>query len=475
MAVLLMGVATPALASPPTNDDFADADVITTLPFSDSGDLAATTAEADEPSDFCMYTSAPTAWYALTPSASGTVRIDLTGSDWYVKVAVYQSSGTGIGGLSLVGCADGPGGSPPPAVPVTAGTTYYLRAGVMPDAPSHLELRVDMAAPPANDNFADAIALSGAPVTATADLTAATIEPGEPAPSGIPVTATAWYSYTPAASGTLLVYTDPVPNATLAVYSGDSLTTLTELAAGPGYYPPLTFTAQAGTTYYVQAATMGFTPGNPVVRVTVEQPAPPSASFWYHPSFFNPSVYDTVQFYDFSNDPASIGFGPAQWDFGDGAVATGCCPTHRYAADGEYTVSLTVTTLDGRTATAVQELTVRTSDVSIERIQAPNSASVGQTKTIAVKVKGGRYAESVQVQLFKSLPGGAEELVGTRTAAVPEAHGGRSTGFDFTYTFSADDKAAGKVTFRAVANIVGGRDALPADNQAIAPPTEVRR
>ena len=156
MAVLLMGVATPALASPPTNDDFADADVITTLPFSDSGDLAATTAEADEPSDFCMYTSAPTAWYALTPSASGTVRIDLTGSDWYVKVAVYQSSGTGIGGLSLVGCADGPGGSPPPAVPVTAGTTYYLRAGVMPDAPSHLELRVDMAAPPANDNFADA-------------------------------------------------------------------------------------------------------------------------------------------------------------------------------------------------------------------------------------------------------------------------------------------------------------------------------
>lgn len=474
MGSLLTVVAPPALASPPTNDYFADAEVITTLPFSDSGDLAATTAEADEPSDFCMYPSARTAWYAFTPSASGIARIDLTGSDWLVKVAVHRSSGDGEGDLSLVGCVGGLGGSAPLAVPLTAGTAYYLQAGVMPDAPSHLELRVETVTPPANDNFADASVLSGAPVTETADLTAATIEPGEPAPGGIPVIGTAWYSYTPAASGTLLVRTDPAPNAMLAVYSGSSLTDLSELAAGAGYYEPLTFTAQAGTTYHVQAATTGFTPGNPVLRVTIEQPAPPSANFAYHPSFFNPSIHDTVQFYDFSHDPASVGFSPAQWDFGDGAEATGCCPTHRYASDGDYTVTLVATTLDGRTAAATQELTVRTSDVSIERIQAPNSASVGQTRSIAVKVRGGQYAESVQVQLFRSMPGGAEELVGTRTAAVPKAHGGRSTGFDFSYTFSPDDGANGKVSFRAVANIVGGRDALPGDNQAIAPPTEVR-
>jgi hypothetical protein len=32
---------------------------------------------------------------------------------------------------------------------------------------------------------------------------------------------------------------------------------------------------------------------------------------------------------------------------------------------------------------------------------------------------------------------------------------------------------AGKVTFRAVASILGARDALLADNQAIGPPTRV--
>jgi hypothetical protein len=33
----------------------------------------------------------------------------------------------------------------------------------------------------------------------------------------------------------------------------------------------------------------------------------------------------------------------------------------------------------------------------------------------------------------------------------------------------------GKVTFRAVANLVDARDALPADNQAIASPTKVNK
>jgi hypothetical protein len=31
----------------------------------------------------------------------------------------------------------------------------------------------------------------------------------------------------------------------------------------------------------------------------------------------------------------------------------------------------------------------------------------------------------------------------------------------------------GKVTFKAVATVVGGRDAQPSDNTAIAPPTSV--
>ena len=46
--------------------------------------------------------------------------------------------------------------------------------------------------------------------------------------------------------------------------------------------------------------------------------------------------------------------------------------------------------------------------------------------------------------------------------------------FDFLYTFRAQDAAAGKVTFKAVATVLGGRDARLADNAAVAAPTEVR-
>jgi hypothetical protein len=42
-----------------------------------------------------------------------------------------------------------------------------------------------------------------------------------------------------------------------------------------------------------------------------------------------------------------------------------------------------------------------------------------------------------------------------------------------SYTFSSDDAAVGKVTFQIVGQILGGRDAISADNTAIAPPTRV--
>jgi len=44
-----------------------------------------------------------------------------------------------------------------------------------------------------------------------------------------------------------------------------------------------------------------------------------------------------------SNDPDNNLPLTYSWDFGDGATATGATPTHTYAADGSYTVTLTVT------------------------------------------------------------------------------------------------------------------------------------
>ena len=50
----------------------------------------------------------------------------------------------------------------------------------------------------------------------------------------------------------------------------------------------------------------------------------------------------------------------------------------------------------------------------------------------------------------------------------------KTTTFRFDYTFTSDDAVAGKVTFKAIAVIDGAADALPQDNEMIAPATTVK-
>jgi PKD repeat protein len=182
-----------------------------------------------------------------------------------------------------------------------------------------------------------------------------------------------------------------------------------------------------------------------------------------------------LQFYDQSSDPGQVGFSSESWDFGDGTTMSnpGCCPQHRYAADGDYTVKLDVTTMDGRTASTSQVVHVRTHDVAITKFTVPQSASSGQTRSITVNLTNHRYDENVQVQLIRSVAGGGFVPVGTSTRSVPVRGGNRTTDFAFNYTFTKDDAALGKVTFEAVATITDARDSQSADNTAIALPTKV--
>jgi PKD repeat protein len=183
-------------------------------------------------------------------------------------------------------------------------------------------------------------------------------------------------------------------------------------------------------------------------------------------------MFDSVQFSDSTWDPGGAGVQTQIWDFGDGVTAEGCCPSHRYAADGSYTVTLTVTTTDGRTGSASQTVNVMTRDVAITKFATPGAAKAGQTRPVVVGINSRRYVEQVSVDLYKSVPGGYQ-WVGTLSQEVPVRPSNRTTDFKFSYTFTPDDAALGKVTFRAIATIQNGRDALPADNEAIASPTKV--
>jgi hypothetical protein len=193
--------------------------------------------------------------------------------------------------------------------------------------------------------------------------------------------------------------------------------------------------------------------------------------FYYSPG--DPSIFDTIQFYDQSYDPAGVGIASESWNFGDGAMATGCCPTHRYGADGTYTLTLMVTMTDGRTASTSRDLLVRTHDVAVARMAVPETAMVGEAATIAIGLANGRYPETVQVQLLKSVPEAGWRQVGALTQDVPVGRGGRTTDFEFDYTFVAEDAELGEVSFRALATILGARDSRRSDNTFVSLPTQV--
>jgi PKD repeat protein len=267
--------------------------------------------------------------------------------------------------------------------------------------------------------------------------------------------------------------TGPFFATQMAVYTGSSLEGLTEVAClGTwSYSQTLPFHADAGATYHVQVGPLAFGSTGTISFSFGVTPLP-GVSLGFSPG--DPSVFDTIQFSGYASDPANAGITAWSWDFGDGSTATTQNPTHRYAADGDYTVRVGVETDDGRVASYSSVVSVVTHDVAIAKLTVPSAVSSGQTRQITVGVSNWRYPETVAVRLFKGSLSGWE-LIGSLTQQVLVRGANRTTPFSFSYTFTSGDTAYGKVTFKAEASIQGFRDALPADNTAIAMPTKVNK
>lgn len=321
-------------------------------------------------------------------------------------------------------------------------------------------------AAPSNDDFAAATEIPGLSFSVNADTTGATFEAGEPSPtcfgSGWDLK-TAWFSYTSptTTSLTAMVNANNFPTM-VGVYTGNSVDGLTQVGCALYYYNSTTFQALANTTYYFQLS--GWYDYEGIIPFSLEVTPPPQVDINYDPS--DPSIFDNVSFSAGVSDPAGIYGNIFAWTI-DGTTSDQGSFYHQFAADGDYPVNVTFTTYDGRLASADQVVHVRTKDVAITTFSVPQTARVNQTKTINVNIQNKKYSDYVQVTLIKGLPGGGEQIIGTLTIYVP-AKARQSTTFKFSYTFTSDDAAVGKVTFKAVANIVNGRDALPSDNTSIA-------
>lgn len=188
-----------------------------------------------------------------------------------------------------------------PAVTLADAGTYTVvaenAAGAVTSDPA--AVRVLTPERPGHDTFASAAPLDGVAGPVSGDSAAATREDGEPDHAGKPGARSVWYRWTAPAAG-LAEFTTlgSAFDTLLAVYTGSAVDALTEVAsnddAGEGGYftSAVSFTAQAGTTYFVAVDGVGgagghhvlgwsFTPAAPVVPRFVTQPqsvtAPPGA------------------------------------------------------------------------------------------------------------------------------------------------------------------------------------------------------
>lgn len=460
----------------PLNDNFASAKAIPSLPFNDSLDSTNATIEPNEPSLCGSTPQTQSVWYSFSSLVDMAVSVDMAGSSFSdANLTVFQSTGPGFGSLQFVRIICGGGSA---IFHVQAGTTYYFQAESFSSGGGDLHVNLQAIPPPANDDFANSTLIQALPFNDTVNVSAATTEPGEPASSCAYLGAkyTVWYSFTPATSGSVSAYF-PTNHFTsvLSVYTGNSLAGLTQVACHSfgGGDEQLTFRAEAGTTYYFQASSFDGEIGDGSMQLQVWVTPPPVADFFFNPS--EPSVFDAISFNDISFDVGNAGFQSFTWNFGDGSTATSSNVNHQYAKDGDYTVLHSVTTVDGRSASTSQVVQVRTHDIGITKVAAPNSASSKQTRTITVAIRNTRYPETVTVDLYKSTPGG-DVWIGSLTLQVPVLAGNKTKQFTFNYTFTAQDAQVGKVTFRAVATINGVNDAFPQDNTGISsPPTKVTR
>ena len=184
------------LATPPANDNLADATPITL-----GATVNATTRDATaEPGEAEAYSAAATVWYRLTLTDTTTVRIDdcISGN---IRVFTGPQVNQLIGESRYAGC---------PSQATLEPGVYFVRVG--PEE-GDFNFQVTAVTPPVNDDFADAIPITlGTTITGTTQF--ATRELYEPGTSPF----TVWYRFS--LDVTTTVEFECGPPVQMVVYAG---------------------------------------------------------------------------------------------------------------------------------------------------------------------------------------------------------------------------------------------------------------
>ena len=343
---LVVSSVSPAIAAPPENDNIGSAVVIDSLPYQAVQDTSeASWSDGTDPS--CL--GGVTVWYTFTPTSEIGLDINTFGSDYNTTLGVFWGNPSNPQ-MSSFGCTDD--GQVTFSAP--AGLKLYIGVGAHQPLGGNLVLSATQIPPPANDDFANAKAIAALPFSETIDVSGATREAGE-SPYLCPgsFNHSVWYAFTPTDDAAV---TATLVDGVVGVFTGTSIDDLARVACSQPGTTPLTVQLVGDTAYYFAVSHRNFVGG--VVTFNLTDAPSPVADFGFYP--WNPTSLSPTSFTDESFDPGGSTFASRLWDFGDGASASGCCPSHQFAADGDYTVTLTVTTTDGRTDSASRAVPVRT-------------------------------------------------------------------------------------------------------------------
>lgn len=251
-------------APPPTNDNFASAQVVGPgLPVTVSGNNDFATKEVSEPQHANAGPPYHSLWYSWTPSANTRVRISACSKTFdAARVGVY----TGATLATLTQVAELPGFSPHCRVALNAiaGTTYRIAAAGGPQENAHGEFTLDIHAEslPGNDNFANAGVIGPAlPATINGTTVDATVEDDEPStdPYGGQRNPSVWYRWTAPSDDPMIFQACSTGPETpvLAAFSGTVLSELEHIDSDAGGCPDgskggrLAIAPVSGQTYYV--------------------------------------------------------------------------------------------------------------------------------------------------------------------------------------------------------------------------------
>lgn len=257
VAIAAAGDEAVAAAEAPANDDFASAQRLAGQRGERDFDLLLATTEPGEPelSWQPRIRGRPNGsiWYRWTATEDGLARFTVAGSTAEVQVDVYR--GAAIAALEPL--AVRPGGV---SFFAEKDTAYRIRLSYRGPLPAAATLHYSSGPRPANDDFAAAIALTGAAGTITGNNQGATLEQGEQVGE---LAATVWYRWRAATDGSQYFATGGTGSADfggadpnrLLVFAGDGWTSLRLVGGGTG--TDATVPVRTGEDYWIVVAATG--------------------------------------------------------------------------------------------------------------------------------------------------------------------------------------------------------------------------